>query len=214
MPRRSEARARVRSSVAIWRRGARIADHQFGGGRVLGHRPTSIARSAAGRTGRQANREGHATESMPAGRRVGTSSAASRSPPASLPMYNGAGVMSECPSRHPASRSATTNMVQKLGAGGMGEVYEANDASLDRQVALKTLPAELAAHPERRARLSREAKTLAALEPSKHRDGVPGSKSRGIHFITMELVKGKTLAGTESRRRGSIFRGSSPWRSR
>ncbi len=85
-------------------------------------------------------------------------------------------------------------IVQKLGAGGMGEVYEANDASLDRQVALKTLPAELAAHPERRARLSREAKTLAALNHPNIVTVYSVEEARGIHFITMELVKGKTLA--------------------
>ncbi|MGB6002494.1 MAG: protein kinase, partial [Thermoanaerobaculia bacterium] len=52
----------------------------------------------------------------------------------------------------------------KLGEGGMGEVYRAKDTTLDREVALKVLPATLAEDPERLARFEREAKTLAALD--------------------------------------------------
>jgi eukaryotic-like serine/threonine-protein kinase len=50
-----------------------------------------------------------------------------------------------------------------IGAGGMGEVYRATDTVLKRQVALKVLPADVAADPERIARFQREAETLAAL---------------------------------------------------
>ena len=54
-------------------------------------------------------------------------------------------------------------VVAKLGAGGMGEVFRARDTRLDRDVALKFLPESFAADPDRRMRFEREAKTLAAL---------------------------------------------------
>src|SRR6202047_1454746 len=50
-----------------------------------------------------------------------------------------------------------------LGAGGMGEVYKARDTKLDREVAIKVMPAALARDPERLARFQREAKALASL---------------------------------------------------
>ena len=50
-----------------------------------------------------------------------------------------------------------------IGAGGMGEVYKARDTRLDRTVAIKILPAEVAADPDRRARFAREAKAVSQL---------------------------------------------------
>jgi len=55
---------------------------------------------------------------------------------------------------------------EQLGHGGMGEVYVADDLSLDRKVALKFLPEAFAADPERMARFEREAKVLASLNHS------------------------------------------------
>jgi serine/threonine protein kinase/TolB-like protein/Tfp pilus assembly protein PilF len=85
-------------------------------------------------------------------------------------------------------------IIEKLGEGGMGEVYRARDTRLDRDVALKVLPEELARDPERRKRFEREAKAVAAL---KHPNIVTihsVEEADGVHFITMELVEGKTLA--------------------
>jgi serine/threonine protein kinase len=81
-----------------------------------------------------------------------------------------------------------------LGQGGMGEVFVAHDRKLSRDVAFKVLPSELAANPERLARFEREAKAIAALNHPNIVHVYSVEAVDGIHFITMELVKGKTLA--------------------
>jgi serine/threonine-protein kinase len=83
---------------------------------------------------------------------------------------------------------------QLLGAGGMGEVYEAEDLQLRRMVALKVLPGAVAANPERLARFKREARALAALNHPGIVTIYSVDESDGEHFFTMELVEGKTLA--------------------
>jgi eukaryotic-like serine/threonine-protein kinase len=81
-----------------------------------------------------------------------------------------------------------------LGAGGMGEVYRARDTRLGRDVALKVLPALVAADAARLSRFEREAKALAALNHP-HIAQIHAIESAGsVHAIVMELVPGQTLA--------------------
>jgi Tol biopolymer transport system component len=84
-------------------------------------------------------------------------------------------------------------ILEKLGSGGMGDVYAAEDTKLSRQVALKILPPEMAKHPERRMRFEREAKAVAALDHPNIVTVYSVEESEGVHFYTMQLVKGKTL---------------------
>ena len=81
-----------------------------------------------------------------------------------------------------------------LGAGGMGEVYRARDAKLNRDVAVKILPESFAADPERIARFRREAQLLASLNHP-HIGTIYGfEESHGIGALVLELVEGPTLA--------------------
>ena len=84
-------------------------------------------------------------------------------------------------------------VVEKLGAGGMGEVYRARDKKLGREVALKLLPPELAADPDRRRRLMHEARAVASLNHPNIVTIYSFEEADGQHFLTMELVKGKAL---------------------
>jgi len=87
-----------------------------------------------------------------------------------------------------------------LGAGGMGEVYLARDARLDRTVALKILPGELAADADRMQRFAREAKAASALNHPNVATIYDVGESEGISFIAMEHVEGETLLARISRR--------------
>jgi Tol biopolymer transport system component len=81
-----------------------------------------------------------------------------------------------------------------LGAGGMGEVYRAHDDTLGRDVAIKVLPAEFTANPERRARLERETRILATLNHP-HIGAIYGiEEANGVRGLVLELVEGETLA--------------------
>ncbi len=85
-------------------------------------------------------------------------------------------------------------IVAPLGAGGMGEVYRAQDSRLDRDVAIKVLPEAFARDPERMARFQREAKVLASLNHP-NIAGIYGFEEvEGKRFLVMELVEGATLA--------------------
>jgi predicted Ser/Thr protein kinase len=84
-------------------------------------------------------------------------------------------------------------IVEKLGAGGMGEVYKARDTHLDRFVALKILPPERVADEDRKRRFVREAKAASALNHPNIIHIYDITSAEGIDFIAMEYVAGKTL---------------------
>jgi len=91
------------------------------------------------------------------------------------------------------SRIGHYRITAKLGAGGMGEVFQATDTRLGREVALKVLPADMASNPERLNRFRREAKALAALDHPGIVTVFSVEESNAVHFLTMQLVKGRTL---------------------
>src|ERR671915_1599068 len=94
----------------------------------------------------------------------------------------------------PGTRLGAYDLLGPLGAGGMGEVYRASDSRLKRQVAIKILPAALAADPDRLARFQREAEVLASLNHP-HIAAVYGFEDApGVKALVMELVEGPTLA--------------------
>ncbi len=84
-------------------------------------------------------------------------------------------------------------VVDRLGSGGMGEVYRAEDLRLGRTIALKVLPAEVAADPQRLQRFEREARAVAALTHPHIVTLHSIEEAEGVRFLTMELVEGQTL---------------------
>ncbi len=102
----------------------------------------------------------------------------------------------------PGTRLGPYQILDLIGAGGMGEVYRGKDTRLDRDVAIKVLPAHLAANAEFRQRLEREARAVAALnhphicalyDIGSHRpEG--GSQEAGVDFLVLEYLEGATLA--------------------
>jgi serine/threonine protein kinase len=84
-------------------------------------------------------------------------------------------------------------ILEKIGEGGMGEVYRALDQSLDRQVAVKILPPDFAKDKERLARFEREAKLLAVLNHTNIAAIHGLEQTEGRRFLVLELVEGETL---------------------
>jgi len=81
-----------------------------------------------------------------------------------------------------------------LGRGGMGEVYRARDTKLDRDVAIKILPADTAGDPERLARFDREARTLATINHPNVAQIYGTENVDGVRLLAMEFVEGEDLA--------------------
>jgi serine/threonine protein kinase len=99
-------------------------------------------------------------------------------------------------------RIARYRVQAKIGAGGMGEVYRAQDARLCRDVALKVLLQVFARDAERMARFEREAKVLASLNHPNIASIYGFEESNGVRALVMELVEGPTLA--ERIRQGAL----------
>jgi len=85
------------------------------------------------------------------------------------------------------------DILEKLGEGGMGVVYKARDTHLDRLVAIKVLPAEKVADPERKQRFVQEAKSASSLNHPNIITIYDIGQVEGVDFISMELVSGKAL---------------------
>ena len=85
-------------------------------------------------------------------------------------------------------------VIEKIGQGGMGVVYRAQDTNLSRDVAIKVLPEQFTQDPQRLARFEREAKLLASLNHPNIAAIYGLEEADGIRFLSMELVPGETLA--------------------
>ncbi len=95
-------------------------------------------------------------------------------------------------------------IISKLGQGGMGEVYLAQDTKLDRKVALKLLPSEFVSNEDRLRRFVQEAKAAAALSHPNIAHIYEVGEADGIHFIAMEFVDGDTLTTKMHREKNTI----------
>ena len=96
-------------------------------------------------------------------------------------------------------------ILSKLGAGGMGEVYLAEDEKLGRRVALKLLPARFTQDPERVRRFAHEARSIGALNHPNiltiYEIGQAETEAGGVHYIAMEFVEGQTIRQIMTNRR-------------
>ncbi len=99
----------------------------------------------------------------------------------------------------PGSHVAHYRVVSRLGEGGMGAVYLADDTRLGRRVALKVLPADVAADPERMQRFEQEAKLASALTHPNVAYIYEIGEDDGLHFLAMEYVEGEPLSVRLSR---------------
>src|SRR6266516_8171911 len=101
------------------------------------------------------------------------------------------------------TRLGPYEVITRLGAGGMGEVWKARDTRLGREVAIKVLPAEVASDPSRLKRFEKEARSASALNHPNIVTVYDIGASDSVSYIAMELVAGKTL-------REALFSGPLP----
>ncbi|MHC4539597.1 MAG: protein kinase domain-containing protein [Planctomycetota bacterium] len=95
----------------------------------------------------------------------------------------------------PGSQIGPFRIEQELGRGAVGVVYLAHDTKLDREVAIKSLPAEVMANPKARSRFSREARVLASLNhPNIATIYEEFEEAKGVGYLILEYVPGQTLA--------------------
>lgn len=96
------------------------------------------------------------------------------------------------------TRLGPYEVLGSVGSGGMGEVYRAKDTRLDREVAIKILPASLAGNESFRARFEREAKAISSLNHphicTLHDVGHQAVDGREVHFLVLEMIEGESLA--------------------
>ncbi len=92
------------------------------------------------------------------------------------------------------ARLGPYEIIEPIGAGGMGEVFKARDTKLGREVAVKVLAEAFTQNPERLARFEREARLLASLNHPNIATIHDIEESDGVRFLVMELVPGETLA--------------------
>ena len=93
----------------------------------------------------------------------------------------------------PGTTLGPYQVTAKIGEGGMGEVYQARDTKLDRDVALKVLPEAFTSDPDRLARFEREAKVLASLNHPNIGSIYGLEEAEGVRALVLELVEGPTL---------------------
>src|SRR5689334_17703335 len=103
-------------------------------------------------------------------------------------------------------RLGNYEIVEKLGEGGMGEVWRARDERLNRTVAVKILPPDVANDPTRRARFEQEARALGALNHPNIVSVYDAGQENGQAYIVSELVDGESLRTVIDRARIPVRR--------